>query len=214
MREQLIHYVDLLFAGAPQAGEIKQEILQNTLDRYDDLISQGKSPQAAYQLAICGIGDINELLGAQPAAATVAPHPSVPAQENRAKGNSLVTAIAVALYILCPLPLFLLSDVGNGSIGLCLLLLMVAAATALLIIFGETKAKEPVTQQTLSAKPGSELLKSINTLMSVLGWIVYLALSIATKAWLVTWLVFPIVGAVKGLFRAIYDLKEACKHES
>ena len=63
MKDQLIRYVDLLFAGAPDASEIKQEILQNTLDRYDDLIAQGKSPQAAYSLSISGIGDVSELLG-------------------------------------------------------------------------------------------------------------------------------------------------------
>ena len=44
MRQQLIQYVDLLFAGADDCEEIKQEILQNTLDRYDDLITGGKSP--------------------------------------------------------------------------------------------------------------------------------------------------------------------------
>ena len=60
MREQLIRYVDLLFAGAPNAQDVKQEILQNTLDRYDDLLQQGKSPEAAYSLAISGIGDVND----------------------------------------------------------------------------------------------------------------------------------------------------------
>ena len=71
MREQLIKYIDLLFAGAPEAEDIKQEILQNTLDRYDDLIDQGKSPEAAYRLAISGIGDVNELLGASSPAPAV-----------------------------------------------------------------------------------------------------------------------------------------------
>lgn len=69
MREQLVNYVELLFAGAPDSNEIKQEILQNTLDRFDDLVSQGKSPEAAYRLAISGIGDINEILNAEPAQA-------------------------------------------------------------------------------------------------------------------------------------------------
>ena len=64
MREQLIQYVNLLFAGAIDCEEVKQEILQNTLDRFDDLVAQGKSPEAAYRLAIAGIGDINEILGA------------------------------------------------------------------------------------------------------------------------------------------------------
>ena len=44
MREKLISYVDLLFAGVPNATDIRQEILQNTLDRYDDLIDQGYDP--------------------------------------------------------------------------------------------------------------------------------------------------------------------------
>ena len=57
MREKLIQYVDLLFAGAPNCQDIKQEILQNTLDRYDDLIDQGKVPEAAYRLAISGLGE-------------------------------------------------------------------------------------------------------------------------------------------------------------
>ena len=66
MREQLEQYVNLLFAGAADAEDIKQEILQNTLDRYDDLVAQGKVPEAAYRLAIAGIGDINEILGTKP----------------------------------------------------------------------------------------------------------------------------------------------------
>ena len=63
MREQLIQYVDLLFAGAKDCEDIKLEILQNTLDRYDDLIAEGKVPEAAYRLAITGIGDLSEILG-------------------------------------------------------------------------------------------------------------------------------------------------------
>ena len=46
MREQLTQYVDLLFAGAADCEDIKQEILQNTLDRFDDLVSQGKAEEA------------------------------------------------------------------------------------------------------------------------------------------------------------------------
>ena len=60
MRAKLEQYVQLLFAGIPDSDEIKEEILQNTLDRYDDLIDQGKVPEAAYRLAIAGIGDVND----------------------------------------------------------------------------------------------------------------------------------------------------------
>ena len=83
MREQLIRYVELLFAGAENAGDIQQEILQNTLDRYDDLIAQGKTPEAAYRLAISGIGDINEILGSAGGAAPKATGAVPPAGSER-----------------------------------------------------------------------------------------------------------------------------------
>lgn len=76
MREQLIQYVQLLFAGAADCDDTRQEILQNTLDRYDDLIAAGKTPEAAYRLAIMGIGDINEILGRAPGAAPCPPRQS------------------------------------------------------------------------------------------------------------------------------------------
>ena len=61
MRQQLIQHIQRVFEKIPNSADIQQEILQNSLDRYDDLISQGKSPEAAYQLAISGLGDLQEL---------------------------------------------------------------------------------------------------------------------------------------------------------
>lgn len=42
--------------------EIKEEILQNTIDRYNDLKAGGKSDEAAYNIAIAGIGDVDYLI--------------------------------------------------------------------------------------------------------------------------------------------------------
>lgn len=64
MKEQLEAYIDSLFAGAAltvRNAELRQEILQHTLDRYDDLIAEGKSEQAAFDEAVAGIGDVSEL---------------------------------------------------------------------------------------------------------------------------------------------------------
>ena len=85
MRDQLIQYVDLLFAGAADWEDIKQEILQNTLDRYDDLIAQGKAPEAAYRLAISGIGDINEIIGSARNEPSPAPAPAAPEKSEEKK---------------------------------------------------------------------------------------------------------------------------------
>lgn len=112
MREQLENYVELLFAGAPDSNEIKQEILQNTLDRYDDLLAQGKSPEAAYRLAISGIGDISEILDAestqgeppQPpevSAEPVIPYtsPEVPVSHGK-KSSSVLKVLIISIAIL------------------------------------------------------------------------------------------------------------------
>ena len=124
MREQLIQYVELLFAGGRDCEDIKQEILQNTLDRYDDLIAEGKVPEAAYRLAITGIGDINEILGTKSQNAPVyhAPAAGKEKTEHDTPIKKLLRAIAVGLYILCPLPLFVMSEMGMDTLGLCGLL--------------------------------------------------------------------------------------------
>lgn len=212
MRDQLIQYVELLFAAAGDCDDIKQEILQNTLDRYDDLIAEGKVPQAAYRMAITGIGDINEILGRD--ASTVSSPTAVPAAAAPEKRDTplkkLLRAVAIGLYILCPVPMF----VTDGStIGLCGLLLFVAIATVL-IILGQKDDKEEEAEKEATLSPEKQLRKSIEGILWAIGLAAYFVISFSTMAWHITWLVFPIIGAVQGLVNAILDLKEAGKHEN
>ena len=210
MREQLIQYVELLFAGAQDCEDIKQEILQNTLDRYDDLIAEGKVPEAAYRLAITGIGDINEILGSKPQAApsvlTMAELPDEDSQKRK-----WMRAIAVALYILCPIPLIGLSEFGLEIIGLCLLLTFVAIATALMIIASKKTAEELEEEHREQEEEArrSPLSKSVSGLVWAIGLAAYFLISFATLAWHITWVIFPILGAVDKLLTTIIENKEA-----
>lgn len=213
MREQLIQYVDLLFAGTRNCEDMKQEILQNTLDRYDDLIREGRVPEAAYRLAISGIGDIHELLGTTP----VSTHAySQTADQDRTEDiekQKKLRATAIALYILCPIPLFLMSELGASIVGLCGLLFMVAVATALIIMSSKNQ-KEAEAQEAPVSTPQQRLRKTVKTVINVAGLVIYLLLSFSTSAWYVTWLIFPIMAALWALINAIWDLKEATKHEN
>lgn len=197
MRDQLVQYVSLLFAGAENCEDTKQEILQNTLDRYDDLIAEGKTPEAAYRLAITGIGDINEILGRKD---TVLP--AVPAaaeqKETDTPMKKLLRAIGVGLYILCPLPLFVLSEMGMDTFGLCGLLCFVAVATVLMIL-GSKKSSHTTHEKEDDDEPKSELGKSVSSLIWAIGLAVYLIVSFLTMAWHITWVIFPILGAVNAL---------------
>lgn len=205
MREQLIQYVQLLVAGAADCDDTRQEILQNTLDRYDDLIAAGKTPEAAYRLAIMGIGDINEILGRAPGA-TPLPAPAVKPEEQDTPVKKLLRAIAIGLYILCPIPLFVLSGMWNMGIpGLCGTLTLVAVATVLIILGAK---KETENADVEPGTPQSALAKSINGLIWAIGLAIYFIVSFLTGAWYITWVIFPITAAVQGLVKAILDLKE------
>ena len=210
MREQLIQYVNLLFAGAPDSDDMKQEILQNTLDRYDDLIAEGKVPEAAYRLAITGIGDINEILGTKSVSSPIYSRAVKPEQEPEDENKKKLRATAIGLYILCPIPLFIASEMGLATLGLCALLAVVAVATAMMVVSGKNyQPEEPQKELTEQEK----LRKSIKTIINLVGLVVYFLLSFTTGMWAITWLVFPIIAAVWELTKAILDLKEAKKNE-
>lgn len=216
MREQLIQYVELLFAGAPDSNEIKQEILQNTLDRFDDLVAQGKSPEAAYRLAISGIGDINEILGSEPkTTANYDAYYSKNAATDEDGEKKKKRAVAIALYITCVIPVIALSNLGNGGLGVCLMLLMIGAATALMIMTADKDEEAEKNEKSLAVQtPQQQLKNSIEKFIGVIGLVIYLVISFVTGAWHITWLIFPVEGCIKGLINAIIDLKEACKNEN
>lgn len=123
MRKKLISYVDNLFSHVPknaQAREIHDEILLNTLDRYDEELSCGRSEQASYDAAVESIGDINEVL-----------EPLYPAKV----GMTIRRVVAIALYVCCVVPVIVGAAFGElGSIiGTCLMFCLAALATYLLL---------------------------------------------------------------------------------
>lgn len=125
MREKLKEYVHLLFAGTVGTEDMEQEILQNTLDRFDDWIARGFSEEDAYRQAVSGIGNLDVLLGKAAADAEVSCCASL--------GKRICNAVAVALYILSPIPLFLFGD----GIGLCCLLGIVACGVVIQVLAGK-----------------------------------------------------------------------------
>lgn len=215
MREQLIQYVNLLFAGTHNCEDMKQEILQNTLDRFDDLIAEGKVPEAAYRLAIAGIGDIHEILGTESWA--VSPSASnVTSTAGAAKDNSakkFLRAAAIGLYILCVLPLIVLSEMGMDILGLCITVSIVAIATVLMFLTAnQEEGKGSKTEDCIT--PKQHLRSAIRRAIQILGCILYFAVSFLTGAWFITWIIFPIMAAVQGLVNAIWDLMEANDYEN
>jgi len=217
MREQLTQYVKRLLAGGPNCEDIRQEILQNTLDRYDDLIDQGKAPEAAYRLAISGIGDINEILGTDTQPSDPTPFVAYPSPQPEAAEldkQRKLRAVGIALYILSAIPLIILSDMGYDILGLSLTLIIVAAATYIMILIGKKDDAGEEKGENTTVSPKSELKESIDKLIFAIGLVIYFIISFSTGAWYITWILFPIIGCTQGLVKAVLDLKEANKYEN
>ena len=127
MREQLRQEVLRRFAGAPdtqQARDLRDEILSNTLQRYDDLLAGGKSEQEAYASALESIGDVEELLSSLPRTAQAEPvreaqpKAEAPEKEPRSRGMRIACAIVwpcTALLRLCICVLYAVLTAATGK---------------------------------------------------------------------------------------------------
>jgi len=65
MEDKIKRYVEGVFAGVPSNNKtesIIEEIIQNILDKYHDLIQEGKSKEDAYAIAISSAGDLSQIV--------------------------------------------------------------------------------------------------------------------------------------------------------
>ncbi|MBO5416705.1 MAG: DUF4097 family beta strand repeat protein [Clostridia bacterium] len=143
MKEKLRQYVELLFAGAAnneKNNELREELLGNLYDRYDDFLASGMSEEEAYNKSIASIGDLSELLEesrqgqSAEEKATESVKEKIPLYgdeeiQKKKKLFPILHAVAVALYILCVIPAMIL----NSNISAALMFVLVAAATAIFI---------------------------------------------------------------------------------
>jgi multisubunit Na+/H+ antiporter MnhG subunit len=213
MNNRLREYIDNLFATAPsnrKTVEVKEEILQNLTDKYNDLIAQGKSEDVAFNIAVASIGDVSDLIRELQG---LPRHYEQMAEENerRRSKSAVITAVAVAMYILSPAPVILIQN----EIGVVLLFVIVAAATAMLIFNGVSKNKNQPVPDTMVEEfkewrerntGKNQLLKAVTSAVFAVGLVIYFLVSFTTGAWHLTWLIFPIIGAVNGIVKALFDL--------
>lgn len=219
-------YVDELFRDAPdtqRAYEMKVELVQNLLDKYNDLVASGKSEEDAYNITIYGIGDISELLEEM--------RREEPVQAQGANGVSYYTAmyyfrrrsaamlaVAVMLYIFSIAPVVVLGVLsgvtGNDALaglGVGGMFVFIGIATGLVIWNGITKPKRTdppeVVIDLYNRKKGSKIgnspvLKAVDSAFWLLVVAVYFLLSFLTHRWDITWIIFIAAPAVSGILHA------------
>jgi len=222
MEDKLRRYIDGLFARtAPtkKAIELKEEMLQNLNDKYSDLLSEGKTPEAAYNIAVAGIGDVSGLLD-ELEPEVVFDESFVTEIEMARQKNAMITAVSVMLYILSILPMVVLALTNSHrtmSIGIPVMLLMVAVATGLLIYNNMTKPRYLRNQDTMvdefrEWQSGSNNRKSLRRAISSAMWAILVALyfiiSFGSSAWHLTWIVFLLGAAIEAVINIFFTIKK------
>ena len=125
-------------------------------------------------------------------------------KENEKKSALLLT-VAVMLYILCAVPIIIIPN----QVGLVLLLVMVAVATGLMIFRSRLNSSDKRDKnEEKPPKTENPILKAVKRCVWVIAVVVYIVISFSSGAWYITWLVFPITGAIIDVIKACFDLKD------
>ena len=207
---KLEKYIEYLFENAPdtkEAKEMKEEILSNLMEKYNDLLADGYSESEAYDIAVRGLGDITGLIDKleRPAEKPMFTKEEIMADKRR---SGLITAIAVGLYILCVVPVLIFGEVGSGMLGVVLMFVMIAAATVMLIYNNMTRLVKDDDDEDEEERNLPPAIRAVNSVITAITLVVYLALSFITGAWHITWVIFIISSLTKKLVKAIFELKE------
>ncbi|MDP4090995.1 MAG: hypothetical protein Q8930_17235, partial [Bacillota bacterium] len=121
--------------------------------------------------------------------------------------------VGVCMCVLSPIPLFIgamLDETGSGSVyGLCILLLIVAAAVFIFIRYG---TREEAYKKLLKLGEYSPVQKKSDKVVGAVASVVwpvavciYLLWSFLSGRWGLTWIVFPITGLLFGAFASFYS---------
>ena len=209
--------LDELFENAPQtnkARELKEELLANLMDKYNDLTSSGKSEEEAFNITIAGIGDIDELLRGLKESDVF----NYKQMTEERKKSALIISVSIGLYIMSVVILILCSEVFkiNDEIAVCLMLTMDAVATCLIIYNAVSRPKYIKADNTIveefkewksSNNAEKEVVKSIKSIMWLVIVALYFLLSFTLGIWAFSWVIFIIGMAIDRIITLVCQLR-------
>ena len=119
MRDKLTEYVRNLFRNAPNnqhTRELEEEILQNSLDRYDDLVAEGLPEDEAYRQTVASLGDVRPLLETE-GWAPVEPRKSHVRRNGWIAAGVIGGVVVLAIVVLACLGLYVPRSFGGRQNG-------------------------------------------------------------------------------------------------
>lgn len=221
MYEKLRHRVDRLFENAPntkRAYELKEEFLANLTDKYDDLISEGKTEEEAINIAIAGVGDVDSIINELKEKSSKFDYEKV--QKERKK-SAIIFAGAIALYIIGAAVEQLCHEIFqlDEGIGDVLMLIIFAVATFSLIYSIVSKPKsryekvddsmvEEFKEWRVNKDNEKEIKKSLKSIVWCAVFVLYFIVSFSFDNWYISWVIFIIGLAIDRIVSLTFELRK------
>lgn len=220
MNREIRKYIDDLFLNiprSPEVTELKEELLSNMSENYENYIRQGKTEEEAYDRAVNDSKDLDEMLADIPSYDEIE-------QEARyfRRRNARNTAVGVAMYIIGAAFLIGLGGFGDyfgksdfyGLIGLLILLVISAGATGLIIYthmstppeYKDYKNDFGYEYSYLDNKQGRILSNLLSIYWAIVSFI-YLGVSFTTMRWDITWIIWILASIFHSIIRTIFEMK-------
>lgn len=212
MKDKIKAHIASLFMDVPdsrQVNDLREELLANSLSKYDDLIDQGMQPEEAYKSVISGIGDVSGLLSQLRAQKMMDPL----LIEKRRIRSAIIVSVAVLLFIVSPIAVILFDE---SKLGITLFFFMIAAGVALLIFNSMTKPRyvkeednfvEEFREWQVENRHNKTLRSAISAILWPLIVVTYFIISFFFGQWHISWLIFIIGVCIEGVISLIFQLK-------
>ncbi len=223
MNEKIRKHINELFREAPRtrrAVELKEEMAQNTIEKYEDLIAEGYQEEDAFRIVIDSIGDVTELFEDLKDRSLFL----LPEEQRRKK--AMLTAAAVGIYIFAFVVLIVCLVVTDiyfsgselGLLGFALAMLLCIPPTCMLVYAANmypahNKKEENLVELYKEAAVTGSREKAIRRSVSMIIWLVtlllYFAISMKTQRWEVTWLTFLVGACAQMIEVLVFNLKHS-----
>ena len=224
MNERIRKHINELFADAPKtrkSAELKEEMAQNAIEKYQDLVNEGYQEEEAIRNVIGSIGDVTELFDGlkdqDPLAIT---------EEDRKK-KAMLISIAAGLYIFAGVTLivcmvfcttYFYREPQLNMLGLALAALICIPPTCMLVYaanrYPSYQKKEEnfveIYKETVSRRSRE---KSIQASVSIIVWmvtlIVYFLISFVSGRWDMSWITFLMGVCAQAGVTLIFNLRRS-----
>lgn len=131
--------------------------------------------------------------------------------ESISRSSKIAVIVGVCLCVLSPIAIFIGSMISEGGAvyGVCVLLLIVAAAVYLFITFGSVedayKKLLQIDEYSPTNRKNDKVIGAVASVVWPLAVCIFLLCGFLRNLWYICWIVFPITGILFGAFCSFYS---------